>query len=156
MKKLIVLLLVIFAAIVGLNAQSTKNEIRIKITQNNKLLLDTTFVDEGESAAKSIQQIVGDYSKEPVYVDGNNIHGLYVFDISCEFEEKTYVKEVVVNLDSILEQFGEKLETKWDNWEMDGVIDTLHNRYNDLKKEIKEFDAETDPDFQEFKKDMHN
>lgn len=117
-------------------------------------MIDTTFLESPENAVITINNIVAKYSDQKVYLNSHNIHSLYVFDITGHKKTDKYYHDVEVNLDSMFHEFGEKLEKKWNDWEMDAKMDTVEVRAKELRENMKEYRTNVDPELQELKREL--
>lgn len=146
------LTIILFSLILSLSAQNKTTEVRVKIKQNDKTILDTTFRAPNEKAAKTIEKIVSKYSDEKIYINTENIHSLYVFDISKPVKSQS--NDVTINLDSLLNDFSKKLEQKLEDWEVEAALDTLEVHAKELRENMREYKKTVDPELQEFKKEL--
>jgi hypothetical protein len=59
-----------------------------------------------------------------------------------------------MDMDSLFREFSMELDTKWDEAKIDIVMDSVGSSFNQLLREIKKFDFETNPDLNNLKYDM--
>jgi gas vesicle protein len=159
-------ILVIFAGLLlstsALMAQRKAYEIEVQILHNEKMYFDTIFSNNPYKASLIIQEIVSRYSTEKIYINSNQLHGLYVFNISDEHWKEshhkgtatTYNREIEINLDSLFQEFRTSLERQWKDFDMDRMADSVDKSVDDLKAGLKEFKMEADPHFDALKDDM--
>ena len=148
MKHLILIALICSVHLV--QAQENK-KVRVKITNEGSVLLDTSFVTND---ARDIERLLAQYSDRQVYLNSGNIHSLYVFDITGHEKTSQHYRDVEVDLDEIFEDFGHRLEQAWEEFDMDEFVDTASVRAKKLHENMREYKATVDPELQELKQEL--
>lgn len=153
MKNRLIISLLIFFVWANVAAQS-KKKVRVQIKNEGTTIADTTFATTNEKAEKVISEFLSSYTNEAVYINSEQIHSLYVFDISRSYTKSVPHREVEIDIDKIFDEFGHKLEHAWDDFDMEDFIDTASVRAKELHRNMQEYKASVDPELQEFKEEL--
>lgn len=77
-------LLSILLLLIALNANAQKKNIKVQILHEGEIVVDTTLHMTSDEAKVIIENMVQQFSKEPVNIDTKLTHGLYAFNITNE------------------------------------------------------------------------
>lgn len=153
MKTKIGITFLLLVAILFAQAQE-KKEIRVKITRLGSTLVDTSFIATENDFEETITDLLSEYTDELVYINSENMHSLYVFDVSGRENKKDYHRDITLDLDEIFEKFGDNIEQAWDDFDMDDFMDTATVRAKKLHKNMRQYKATVDPELQKLKREL--
>lgn len=152
-----------------------KKEIKVQIMHEGKVVVDTTIYKTSAEAKSIIENLVQQFSTDPVTIDTKLAHGLYVFNITNESwrepgkesEPKTNLENEDyswkdedkpdnsntdnIDIDSLFNQFSYELNSSWKEAQIDIIIDSVGASLNNMWDEMRKIDFANDPDIQNLK-----
>lgn len=164
-KILLVLLSILFAG--WLQSKASDKGIKVEIKHNNQLVYDTVLNEDDEQAKALIEQLVARFSKDSIKLESETVHGLYVFhidntqwkseDVPSDYTEEEWAQENDLNSDSLLNELSYELNS--DNYQgitIEMAVDSVVDAFSIIGKAIRNYDLESDEEFQEIKAGFEN
>ncbi|MDA3892115.1 MAG: hypothetical protein PF517_10675 [Salinivirgaceae bacterium] len=157
MKMKLILLIVSFL-LVYQTASAQKKDIKVQIIHEDKVVLDTTFHETSAEAKLIIENLVQQFTTDPVSIDSKLTHGLYVFNINNDnWKEPDKIEAT--------EKSASKTYIKVDADKISAEENTIINTYDistsnsnsdevDMDSLFKEFSGELDENWDEVNIDI--
>jgi len=147
--------LAVTTVVFSLASFAQKKEIKVQILHEDKVVVDTTIYKSSADAKAIIENLVQQFSTDPVTIDTKLTHGLYVFNITND-SWKSPNEKIGKNDNSNTHKFEPKAGLKTDsyNWEDERKTDNSNKNNIDVDSLFNQFSHELSSSWKEAQIDI--